>query len=1205
MKTKRVLSYFLLFFVCFSSVFVKAPLPVYAVEETGEGYELILGEEGNLLYGGEVQKASPSDAADFTFNAATGTISKYIGSAKTVVIPESIEGVAVKVIGKRAFVNAKIESLVLNEGLEEIAEGAFGSCAQLKEIYFPSSLRRIGQGAFVKNTALSELKLNEGLLYIGNYAFSQCTALKSVTLPDSLEQLGNFIFQKCPIETELVLGSRLGHVGHSLLAGNTVSTRISIRNTGGGKLYLHDELFVKEQDSLQIPQEREVMVLARAFHADSVLLDCGEIEVSADAGKEEVLRSIREKVLLSAGFAVISGGDMSGDRYVETEPDWDLSAVEIRDNALVEAKFRRIPPEAYVVSFPEKAPKQDVTEAGLDKMRIQLRLRVKQEDTVWESGDFLYAEVRSKLLLANEYFAITGFSEQGEEKLRQNKHLVLPATVKLREGSQEVEKQVQGIGEKAFLGKGLESVRIEVPEGYREYIIDAGAFENNALKEIEIPYGVKFIESYAFRKNGLESLYVPETVVKLGNESFAYNQIQRLQVSDQVEKFQFDGFSFAHNRLREVDLPFSIFKLLENVFFENTGAEGGKVRLYTRNPKHLETSSYINPHSDYHYFVLQGEDVNRENLSNLINGTKNLDEKDYTRSSWAFLQEALVRAKEVMAAHESTQAEVDAAAESLQAAVRALILEGLRTKDLEKAIERLSALKPLLYTADSFARLQQDLQAAKDTLGKTGLQQAEVDGALEKLLDAEKNLVLSEEAKYKPEDFTFAGSSITGFSAGGLEKFAYNKNLVLPDRTPEGEAVTEIADLAFKYTGDDYVLKTDEGYSPNGLSTVQLPSGLRRIGKEAFRYHKIRDLQLPSTLEEIDDLAFNGNSLTGIEIPDSVVKMGIGVFSLNNIQSAKLSKSMTEVPAGIFSRNIRLSEIEIYEGTEKIREAAFVGCPLTKLHLPSTLKEIEARAFMSHRVEELHIPASVEKIGEHAFASNKKFRYLKKVHLEEGIREIGSNAFKSSLIEEIYIPRSLEILDKDAFNDNLNSKKEVIRTKVYTYNPQHLSLFADRKYELILLNEQVPTLPEEKSNASGSSGGSSSFVSVGKNDGSSLQGGTWQKDDKGWWYKQSDGSYPRESWKKSGEAWYFFDSAGYMAKGWVEYQGNWYYLNPEAGAEEGKMCVGWIEYRGKWYYLWKGKDADSGKMLRNTLAEGWRILPDGSWDGLPQLNTQP
>ncbi len=166
-------------------------------------------------------------------------------------------------------------------------------------------------------------------------------------------------------------------------------------------------------------------------------------------------------------------------------------------------------------------------------------------------------------------------------------------------------------------------------------------------------------------------------------------------------------------------------------------------------------------------------------------------------------------------------------------------------------------------------------------------------------------------------------------------------------------------------------------------------------------------------------------------------------------------------------------------------------------------------------------------------------------------------------------------------------------------------MFADRKYELILLNEQVPTLPEEKSNASGSSGGSSSFVSVGKNDGSSLQGGTWQKDDKGWWYKQSDGSYPRESWKKSGEAWYFFDSAGYMAKGWVEYQGNWYYLNPEAGAEEGKMCVGWIEYRGKWYYLWKGKDADSGKMLRNTLAEGWRILPDGSWDGLPQLNTQP
>ena len=40
--------------------------------------------------------------------------------------------------------------------------------------------------------------------------------------------------------------------------------------------------------------------------------------------------------------------------------------------------------------------------------------------------------------------------------------------------------------------------------------------------------------------------------------------------------------------------------------------------------------------------------------------------------------------------------------------------------------------------------------------------------------------------------------------------------------------------------------------------------------------------------------------------------------------------------------------------------------------------------------------------------------------------------------------------------------------------------------------------------------------------------GSWKKDSAGWWYRENDGSYPRETWKEVDGAWYYFDYDGYM-----------------------------------------------------------------------------
>jgi len=133
---------------------------------------------------------------------------------------------------------------------------------------------------------------------------------------------------------------------------------------------------------------------------------------------------------------------------------------------------------------------------------------------------------------------------------------------------------------------------------------------------------------------------------------------------------------------------------------------------------------------------------------------------------------------------------------------------------------------------------------------------------------------------------------------------------------------------------------------------------------------------------------------------------------------------------------------------------------------------------------------------------------------------------------------------------------------------------------------------------SGGSGGSHSGGGSAKssqNSTSMPQGSiSWQRDNKGWWIKNSDGSYPRNEWKLVNNSWYFFDSQGYMFTGWLNISGSWYFLNTDEGSNNGKMVTGWRAVSGKWYYLSTATDGSGGKMLLNTIIDGYRLGADGA-----------
>ena len=115
----------------------------------------------------------------------------------------------------------------------------------------------------------------------------------------------------------------------------------------------------------------------------------------------------------------------------------------------------------------------------------------------------------------------------------------------------------------------------------------------------------------------------------------------------------------------------------------------------------------------------------------------------------------------------------------------------------------------------------------------------------------------------------------------------------------------------------------------------------------------------------------------------------------------------------------------------------------------------------------------------------------------------------------------------------------------------------------------------------------------------SLSGGQWMQDEKGWWYKRPDGSYPKNSWgyeAYNGKSyWYYFLDSGYMATGWMDVNGSKYYLFPNSDGWKGRMLTGWQWIDGNCYYL-DPQGQNEGALYRNTTTpDGYAVDAEGRW----------
>lgn len=158
----------------------------------------------------------------------TCTITDYIGYDTTVNIPATIEGLAVTVIGDRAFAhNNNILEVSVPEGVVTFEYDAFASCKNLRKIALPESLETMGVYSLTGCESLEAVVIPDKVESLPYGVFSNCLSLWSVTLGEGLVSIGTFALSRCTALTNLTIPKNVRYIS-STAFGSSISLQIEI-----------------------------------------------------------------------------------------------------------------------------------------------------------------------------------------------------------------------------------------------------------------------------------------------------------------------------------------------------------------------------------------------------------------------------------------------------------------------------------------------------------------------------------------------------------------------------------------------------------------------------------------------------------------------------------------------------------------------------------------------------------------------------------------------------------------------------------------------------------------------------------------------------------------------------------------------------------------------------------------------------------------
>ena len=945
---------------------------------------------------------------------------------KEVTLPSHLE-----VLGTAFVDNSELSKITFSEGLKEI-RGAFYSSlsafsgTSIKSVVLPKSLEKIGDGAFYDLKGLANISIPENVTSIGNEAFYN-TGLTSIDLPANLKTIGRFAFSGTKLK-KVVLPSRVETIGDHAFSIESLESVHIPRSLKSISSYSSTTSYIYDSQWSNVAWGEGIF--SGAKNLKTVTFEDGISEIISELFSGTGINKIDlPSSVTKIGSAAFAHSDLT---TINLPP----SLSEIQDFAFANTKLKEI-------TIPDSVEKIgygafDSVET-LDKVTLPANLKEISSKTFYKTniakitipesvssiGGIAFADTPlQSITLPNNLISIGQNAFSGTQLT----NVTLPSKLKTLETeafgkiatlvSVNIPLSLES-GYNAFSNsKKLENV---IFEDGRENI-PSGLLSNIGIKTFTLPSTIKTIEYSAFAQNDyLSEIILNNALEAIYESAFANTNLKHVKLPDSLTYLGRGAFENNHS-LTEVIFPKQLRAISENAF-ANTGLT--KLEI----PSNIEEI-----HSGAFY---------NTKLSDLI-----LSEGIKRIASSAFVGNQL----KVIELPASLQY-LGSSAFGNSSKLRVVKIKSNIELDRYYDVNTISPFTYQNYYGDEISKQRPESIFVNFEGGVSKVSDYLFKGVTPiKSVTFKDNINLTEIGSH-----AFDGTSLTFLTLPDtvetLGEYAFgNINTLNSVNIPEKLTTADRAFAGSKKLNElrnkiEGIRIPDGMFENTGLTTFIVPSGVKEIGKYAFRNNKsiaisfegpqegFKDVILPVGLTKIDSRAFESTDIGYYDIPDTVSEIGDGAFRFNpNLKSIKLPSELKALKGYLFEGNKGMKLLVIPDKVESIDTNAFVNM---------------------EGLENVYIPASVTNIGDNLIANKDKVTF----HVVVGSYAdtyLKANGFKTVAVGDDY----------KHYNDSIVTRAHLLTTSQNLKFSGDLSLRLE--YELktagrnISDTEIVITLPDDK-----------------------------------------------------------------------------------------------------------------------------------------------
>ena len=784
----------------------------------------------------------------------------------------------------------KLESIAIPDSVEKIETSAFLKCTALTTVDIDalSELKQIGIQAFMSCYALENITLPSALEYIGREAFFECTNLKRITFPASLKEIGVRAFEKCTMLESVSFKRRakLETIGESAFNGCDELNYISIpeltRNIGNMAFCHCDNL------------EYVILPPMLEYLGYSAFENCVNLK-SVNIPENEKLTKI-----LSSTF--------KNDKLLETEIPWTINYVadyafyncnlieEIPDTIEYFGRYSFSCTGIYALDF-SAVPQVTLSQQAFSS--CPALTSVDFGNTTVKYGtfkDYIFACCTNlKYVTLSEnmgYIPNYCFYQTGIE------NIILPDSLqKINDyafsetllKSIEIPGNVWQIWDGAFKKcENLSSVTFKERKNDNLNIWDEAFSECTSLKSIDIPESVTNIAEKCFYKSGLESISLPDTVTEIKEYAFYMSNLKAVAIPEDVTvigKYAFSGTLLSeilfdeNSQLKSIEKDAFYGCLLENIDLPESLETIGDNAFNFCRFKSITFGVNCNSVGLWTFDQVPLEEVTVLNKETLIDGS------------------GIFRTGEEFVGYDQYGQENYRYTYNTNG-----IIYGYKGSTAEEYANDIGCV---------FSELEdepEDPPESKTNTWKNGRWSISTSDYKTLYIYGYGSLEDADPIDYNNEIVTF--------------KYIVNKYNI--EKLYIAEGITEIPD-GFMYSEDGV-----------GISFVQLPTSLEKIGDYAFAGSSIKKLYSGARGSEIKENNFNSY------IPKGVTHIGKYAFAYTDSleYEFELPKELTEISEGLFYQsNVR--NVQMVGKVTKIGKKAFAECSnISSLYVPCSVTDI-------------------------------------------------------------------------------------------------------------------------------------------------------------------------------------------------------------------------------------------------------------------------